>query len=189
MNALDLLIADHNRVRGLFSQFQTAVEDDALDQAGAVVKDIFRELEVHTSIEEQTFYPRVHELSEEIAEVVDEGIEEHHVVDVLMEEINALSPGDDEWKAKMTVLIENVEHHADEEESELFPSVRSEMAAADLDQLGEALEANKASLGAPTSEANEGASVAELRDRAADQEIPGRSTMDKEELEATVAPE
>lgn len=189
MNALDLLIADHNRVRGLFARFQAAIDADRTDEAATLAVDIFRELEVHTTIEEQTFYPRVHDLTEEVAEVVDEGIEEHHVVDVLMEEIGRLDPEDDQWKAKMTVLIENVEHHAEEEESELFPTVRSNMAAADLDQLGSDLEVNKVELGAPTAEANADLTVDELRERAAEQEIPGRSTMDREELGATVAPE
>ena len=189
MNALDLLIADHNRVRGLFSRFQAAVDADHTDEAATLAADIFRELEVHTTIEEQTFYPRVHDVTEEVGEVVDEGLEEHHVVRLLMEEIAQLEPSDDQWKAKMTVLVESVEHHAGEEESELFPTVRGAMAADDLNQLGTDLEADKVELGAPTAEANADATVAELRDRAAEQEIPGRSTMDREELEATVAPE
>jgi hemerythrin superfamily protein len=189
MNGLDLLIADHNRVRGLFTRFHSAVDADATDEAATLAADIFRELEVHTTIEEQTFYPRVHDLTEEIGEVVDEGIEEHHVVDVLMAEIKVLEPDDDQWQAKMTVLIENVEHHADEEESELFPSVRSHMAADDLDQLGADLEANKVELGAPTADANADLTVDELHAKATEQEIPGRSDMDREELEATVSPE
>jgi hypothetical protein len=61
---------------------------------------------------------------------VDEGIEEHHVVEVLMEEISALTAGHDQWKAKMTVLIENVEHHADEEETERFVDEVDEVADA-----------------------------------------------------------
>ena len=61
---------------------------------------------------------------DEIGDVVDEGLQEHHVVRVLMREISRLRPGDDSWVAKMTVLIENVTHHADEEERELFSSSR-----------------------------------------------------------------
>ncbi|MET0738825.1 MAG: hemerythrin domain-containing protein [Acidimicrobiales bacterium] len=189
MNALDLLIADHNQVRGLFTRFRAAVDADRDDEAATLAEDIFRELKVHTSIEEQTFYPRVHDVTEEVGEVVDEGLEEHHVVKVLMGEIDQLEPSDDQWKAKMAVLVENVKHHAEEEEAELFPTVRGAMAADDLNQLGADLEADKVELGAPTAEANANASVAELRDRAAAQEIPGRSTMAREELEATVAPE
>ena len=189
MNALDLLIADHNRVRGLFARFEAAVDADHTEEAASLAADIFRELEVHTTIEEKTFYPRVHDVTEEVGEVVDEGLEEHHVVKVLMGEIAQLEPSDDQWKAKMAVLVENVEHHAGEEEAELFPTVRGAMAADDLNQLGADLEGDKLELGAPTAEANADATVAELRDRAAEQEIPGRSTMDREELEATVAPD
>ncbi len=130
VNALDLLTADHNRVRGLFRRFQSAVDEEAFDTASGLADEIFRELEVHTSIEEEIFYSRVGALGEEIAEIVDEGIEEHHVVEVLMEEISALTPGHDQWKAKMTVLIENVEHHADEEETELFVDEVAEVADA-----------------------------------------------------------
>ena len=80
VNALDLLTADHNRVRGLFRRFQSAVDEEAFDTASGLADEIFRELEVHTSIEEEIFYSRVRALDEEIAEIVDEGIEEHHVV-------------------------------------------------------------------------------------------------------------
>ena len=74
MNATDLLIADHNRVRGLCAQFQQAVDGDDLDIAAALATTIFAELEVHTTIEEEIFYPRVHDVSAEIGETVDEGI-------------------------------------------------------------------------------------------------------------------
>ena len=93
MNALDLLIADHNRVRGLFARFNTA--KDAQDTTAMVelAGKIFDELAVHTTIEEEIFYPAVHDTTEEIAETVDEGVEEHHVVKVLMEELGASRAG------------------------------------------------------------------------------------------------
>jgi hemerythrin superfamily protein len=188
VDALALLTADHNRVRGLFKRFHDAHEakDDAT--MSELATQIFTELTVHTSIEEEIFYPRIHDLTSELAEVTDEGIQEHHVVKVLMDEIKALEPASDEWTAKLQVLIENVEHHAEEEESDMFPSVRSKLDTAALTQLGEKLEAGKAALGAPTLADKIDLTKEQLLSLAREQEIPGRSTMSQEELAATVAP-
>ena len=150
---------------------------------------IDRELEVHTTIEEEVFYPWARDLSEEIAEVIDEGVQEHHVVKVLLGEVRERSPGDDEWVAKLTVVVENVEHHAEEEESEMFPQVRSASDAAALEALADRLEARKAELGAPVLADKQDMTNEQLRDLAKEQEIPGRSSMDHEELAATVSPD
>ncbi|MEW6152550.1 MAG: hemerythrin domain-containing protein [Actinomycetota bacterium] len=188
MDALLLLTADHNRVRGLFKKFEDAHEADDQDEMTAVAAKIIEELEVHAEIEEEIFYPSIREASEELAETVAEGVEEHHVAKTLIEEIKALAPGDEAWEAKITVLIESVEHHAEEEESEMFPEVRKVLDAAALDEMGQALEALKARLGAPTVADKEAFTTEELRDLAREQEVPGRSSMSREELLATVAP-
>lgn len=188
MDALSLLTADHNRVRGLFTRFETAHEaEDTVTTVEAGTK-ILEELEVHAAIEEEVFYPGVDGLGDEIHEVVTEGIEEHHVVKQLAQEIMALEPGDETWLAKMKVMIENVEHHAEEEEEELFPQVRKALDPAGLAELGERLERAKARLGAPTVADKESLSLEELRELASQQQIPGRSSMSREELQATVAP-
>lgn len=188
MDALALLTADHNRVRGLFERFDKAKDADDVATLASVAATIFEELDVHTTVEEERFYPAVHDLSDEIGEVVDEGVEEHHVVKVLIEEIRALEPSSDEWQAKMTVLIENVKHHAEEEENEMFPKIRSASNADTLTTLGEQLEAKKAELGAPTLADKIDLTKEELLEKAKEQSIPGRSTMSQEELAATVAP-
>jgi hemerythrin superfamily protein len=188
MNAIDLLIADHNRVRGLFSRFRTAKDAEAHTGMAEIAAQIFQELEVHTTIEEDVFYPAVHDVTEETGELVDEGVQEHHVVDLLMAELGETSVVDDEWTAKVIVLIENVEHHAEEEETELFPTLRSKMDAARLDELAEQLEARKAELGAPVLADKIDLTKDELVHLAQAQEIPGRSSMSQEELAATVAP-
>jgi len=188
MDALELLTADHNRVRGLFARFQAAEgENDA--QAARLAAKIFEELEIHTKIEEEIFYPAITKLNDEIHEMVTEGIEEHHVVDGLMAEVKGLTPTDEAWAAKVKVLIENVEHHAEEEEQEMFPKVRSATNADARAELGQRLEAMKAQLGAPTAADKEHLSTEELTRLAREQEIPGRSDMKREELLATVAPE
>ncbi len=186
MDAIELLTADHNRVRGMFTRWQEANEAEDLDQAKELTTSIIRELQVHTMIEEDTFYPEVHDLSDEIASTVDEGLAEHHQVDVLIEEIRELQAGDPQFTAKMTVLIEDVEHHASEEESDLFPAVRSKLDADALASLGERLEEDKRLLDAQTQGDNLGLTLKELHKLASEQKIPGRSSMDKEELAATV---
>ena len=187
MDALQVLIADHNRVKGLFKRFEAA-EGESDGQAVRLAGMIFEELEVHTKIEEEVFYPTVTTLNDEIHELVTEGIEEHHVVDHLMEEINGLGVPNEQWAAKMKVLIENVEHHADEEEEELFPKVRQAMDEDALTELGQRLEAKKKELGAPIAADKENLTTEQLQQLAREQEIPGRSSMKREELLATVAP-
>jgi hemerythrin superfamily protein len=187
MDALELLTADHNRVRGLFTRFQAA-EGENDTQAARLAAKIFEELEIHTKIEEEIFYPAVTKLKDEIHELVTEGVEEHHIVDSLMAEVKGLSPSDEEWAAKMKVLIENVEHHAEEEEQEMFPLVRKAMDNDARTELGRQLEARKTSLGAPTAADKEHMTTEELQRLAREQEIPGRSSMKREELLATVAP-
>ena len=188
MDSIALLTADHNRVRGLFSRFKDAQEADDAGTMAGLAEQIARELEVHTRIEEEIFYPEVSGLNDEIEETVAEGIEEHHVVDVLLDEVQGMTPGEEAWVAKLTVVMENVEHHAGEEENELFPAVRSAFDADDLTEQAERLEARKRELGAPTVADKEHLTTEELQELARAQEIPGRSSMDREELLATVAP-
>jgi hemerythrin superfamily protein len=185
VDALALLTADHNRVRGLFARFDEA-KDTVPSEAAALARDIVQELIVHTTIEEKVFYPAVHDLNPELADSVDEGIQEHHVVEVLIGEIGRVKTGGDEWTAKMKVLIENVSHHAEEEETEMFPKVRSATDAAWRQDMAEKLEAKKRALKAPTVADKIKMSTAELTALAKDQKIPGRSSMDHEELAATV---
>jgi hemerythrin superfamily protein len=188
MDGLKLLVADHNRVRGLFARFQAAEESGDADAMGSLVREIERELTVHTDIEEVVFYPWARDLSEDISETVGEGIEEHHVAKVLLTEIGGLAAGEDEWVAKVKVLVENVEHHAGEEEAELFPAVRGASDGDALTRLADDLEARKSQLGAPVLADKQGLTVEQLRELASAQEIPGRSSMDHDELAATVSP-
>ncbi len=188
MQALDLLIADHNRVRGLFAQFKSAHENVATEAMSGVALKFFVDLEVLTTFEEEIFYPEVHDTNDDIGETVDEGVQEHHVVKVLMAEIKQLPDGSDEWVAKLQVLIENVEHHAEEEEKEMFPPLRSKLPAEQLEEMAERMEARKQQLGAPVLADKIDLTKEQLLDLAKAQEIPGRSSMDHDELAATVAP-
>jgi hemerythrin superfamily protein len=142
MDAIELLITDHEKVRDLFAQFRDAKESEDHASLTSLQKQIFDELETHTRIEEDIFYPAVKNLSDDLSESVDESLQEHHVVKVLMREVEALSEPD-VFVAKMTVLFENVEHHADEEESDMFPDVRERLSTGQLEELGAQLEAAK----------------------------------------------
>jgi hemerythrin superfamily protein len=186
MDVIDLLVADHNRVRGLFTRYQAADEADNTEEASALAGEIIKELKIHMAAEEAVFYRAVKERTEEIHEEVDEGAEEHHVARVLIGEIENVAPGSDSWVAKMTVLIESVEHHVDEEEEELFPSVRSATPASWREELGTRLEVEKGYLGAPALADKMERTKAELHTMARQQEIPGRSKMGHDELAATV---
>ena len=188
MDAIALLIADHNRVRGLFARYETAHDDGNVEEAAKLVTKIVEELDVHMTIEEEVFYPAVHELKKEVADSVDEGVEEHHVAKVLLQELGSLPPTDDSWTAKVTVLIESVEHHIDEEEEELFPHVRGASNVAWLRVLAAKLESKKKELGAPVLADKIDMPKSELEALARAQQIPGRSSMDQEQLAATVSP-
>ena len=142
MDAITLLTEDHDEVRALFEQFRQAQEAEDMDRMKELQQKIFAELETHTRIEEDIFYPAVREADEELGDAVAEGVQEHHVVKVLMREVESVS-GEETYIAKMKVLMENVEHHAEEEETEMFPDVRERMGEPRLQELGAELEAAK----------------------------------------------
>jgi hemerythrin-like domain-containing protein len=189
MDVIELLVADHNRARGLIARYKEATEADKTKEAAALSAKLIDELTIHMAAEEEVFYRAAQKRSGEISHDIDEGFEEHHVAKVLIDEIGELEAGSDSWVAKMTVLIENVEHHVDEEEDELFPEVRSSSAADWHRDLGDELELVKGRLGAPALADNLELSKSELATLAREQEIPGRSSMDHDELAATVSPE
>lgn len=184
MDALTLLKSDHDTVRELFSQFKQAKEAGAAARMSALQRRIFSELEIHTGIEEEVFYPEAEAVGGKAKELVAEGVEEHHVVDVLMSEIRELSPAEDVWIAKMTVLIENVEHHADEEESELFPQLRKAFGDERLERMGTKLAAAKQRREAGPEPADQEIDLTrdELYAKAQELDIEGRSSMTKDEL-------
>ena len=188
MDCLELLTADHNRVRGLFKRFKDADEKNDTATMQEVAPKIVEELNIHMTIEEEIFYPAISGKSADIKDTVYEGVEEHHVAKVLVSELQGMAPEGDEWIAKVKVLIESVEHHADEEESDMVPPVRSKTSAEQRESLGTKLANRKVELGAPPMEMALDLTMEELTELAKKQEIPGRSKMDKEELAATVDP-
>ncbi len=134
-DAIVLLKNDHKDIRKLFRDFQKA-GDQAFVEKGRLVKRMIELLTVHTYIENEVMYPRVRELLPELEDDVLESYEEHHVADVLIVELSAMKPLDERFTAKTTVLIENVDHHIDEEEKDWFPKVREGLGRKVLQDLG-----------------------------------------------------
>ena len=142
-DAIVLLKEDHKEIKRVFRDFENAGED-AEERKGRLVDRMIELLTQHTYIENEVMYPRVRELLPDLEDDIDESYEEHHVADVLIMELADMQPSDERFDAKTTVLIENVEHHIDEEEEEWFPKVREGLGRKQLQEIGEEmLEARK----------------------------------------------
>jgi hemerythrin superfamily protein len=147
MDAITLLKEDHKRVEQLFKRFEKA-GDRAYVEKRSIVDRIIEELSVHAVIEEQLFYPVARATVPETEELALESLEEHHVVKWVLSELERMSPDDERFDAKVTVLMENVRHHVEEEENDFFPMVRDELGRNALSDLGDAMEAARSA--APT---------------------------------------
>jgi hemerythrin superfamily protein len=135
-DAIVLLKEDHKEIRKAFKDFQKA-GPNAHATKRKLVDKILELLTVHTYVENECMYPATRARVPEIEEHVLESYEEHHVADVLCMELAAMSPDNERFDAKTTVLIESVTHHIEEEESEWFPQVRAALGRKELQQLGE----------------------------------------------------
>ena len=134
-DAIVMLREDHKEVRALFREFQKSSTTQA--RKGAIVEKVIELLTVHTYIENEVMYPRVRALLPELEDDVLESYEEHHVADVLVMELTTMTPEDERFEAKTTVLIENVTHHIEEEEQDWFPKVREGLGRKQLQEIGE----------------------------------------------------
>ena len=139
MDAFELLKADHKQVAELFDLLESASGKKKLD----VFKRIKSELELHTHVEETIFYPAL-EKPEPTHALTLEAYEEHKVVKNLLAELSGAQSASDEWQAKAKVLRENVEHHVEEEENELFDKAKDALTDEEIEALGERMAAEKA---------------------------------------------
>ena len=122
---LDPLREDHEKVKQLFEEFESAT---GTEQKQRIVEHSIQALEEHSYVEEKVLYPAFESALEQ-KQLIDEALEEHHVVHLLIAELKKMTAGDDRFDAKFTVLAESVKHHIEEEEGEIFPQVEE----ADLD--------------------------------------------------------
>jgi hemerythrin superfamily protein len=137
MKATDLLKKQHKEVKTLFKKLE---KTENARERRRLMNEISVDLEGHAAIEEEMFYPAVRGLETQKAEeMVLEALEEHHVVKLVLAELPKTDPEDERFEAKMTVLSELVEHHADEEEKEMF-KLAQKLGKDELDALGEQME-------------------------------------------------
>lgn len=143
-DALVLLEADHRAVEKLFTAFEKTADGD-LDAKGTLVRRACEELTIHAMIEEELLYPAAHEaLTGDAQKDVDEAWVEHFLVKTLIGKFTMLKAGAEGFDATFKVMAENVKHHIEEEEAELFPELRK--AGLDLAGLGERIAKRKAQL-------------------------------------------
>ncbi len=141
MNAFQLLKQDHQKVSGIFEQLSATTERAEKTRPELFAK-LKQELDVHAHIEETIFYPVLKREAETRA-ITLEGFEEHKVVKRLLTELEAADPATEQWTAKLKVLKENVEHHVEEEEGEMFKSAREVLSTQQIDELGAQMEEEK----------------------------------------------
>lgn len=141
-DALELLINDHREVEELFTRFERS-GPGAQKRRQQLVTRMIESLSMHAAIEEQVFYPMARQEVPDTNDDVLEALEEHHLVKLTLNELEGLDPNHERFAAKITVLMENVRHHVEEEENELFPEIRRSLGDERLREIGRELAAAK----------------------------------------------
>lgn len=139
--AMTILKQDHDKVKKLFDRFE---KTDSTAECREIVREACAELKVHARVEEELFYPSLRLNMEDKDGLMDEADEEHHEAKILVAELELMSGEEDNYRAKFSVLAENVRHHIKEEEGEIFPKARK--TSIDFDALGEQMYARKQEL-------------------------------------------
>jgi hemerythrin-like domain-containing protein len=146
MDAITLLTNDHSKVRQMLGQLATKTPNGG--DKSDLVSRIEMEVKIHSKLEEEIFYPAFKNAvsSDDDKDMYFEAVEEHHVVDKVLPELKGLDSESDEFHAKATVVKELIEHHAEEEEKEMFIKARSLMGAEKLQELGRMMETRREEL-------------------------------------------
>ncbi len=134
MDAIALLKDDHDRVKKMLADGEQTTERAEVGRTELFAK-LKEEMLIHERIEEEIFYPALKE-HPKAKEIVLESFEEHHVVDEIMGELEATPVTDEQWSAKFKVMKENIEHHIEEEEGEMFQQAREMFSTQELEALG-----------------------------------------------------
>jgi Hemerythrin HHE cation binding domain len=145
MDAITLLKRDHDKVKGLLTELESTTERGVKTRT-ELFATIKGELTLHEIVEEEIFYPEL-KAHPRAKDIVLEAYEEHHVVDTLMGELESLDVSDETWGAKALVMKENIEHHIEEEEGEMFRQARQVFDAQELEDLGRRMEERKSTAG------------------------------------------
>ncbi|HJR08953.1 MAG TPA: hemerythrin domain-containing protein [Pyrinomonadaceae bacterium] len=141
MDAITLLKTDHEKVAGIFEKLEETTEraEKTREELFTKLKQV---LDLHAHIEEKIFYAAIKQ-AEETRDITMEALQEHHVVKVLLRELDAMGVTSETWTAKLSVLKENVEHHVEEEEGEMFKKARTVLSTEQLEELGTLMEQEK----------------------------------------------
>jgi len=145
MDAISLLEADHVKIKRLLAELADTTER-AVKTRGELFATIKGELTLHEVVEEEIFYPEL-KAHPKAKDIVLEGFQEHHVVDLLMGELESLPVEDQTWGAKAKVMQENIEHHIEEEEGDMFRQARRAFDRGELEDLGRRMAERKVSAG------------------------------------------
>jgi iron-sulfur cluster repair protein YtfE (RIC family) len=139
MDAFELLKKDHEKVSGIFEKLEPTTERGVKTRE-ELFTTLKQELDVHAQIEETVLYPVLKE-AQETEDITLEAYEEHNVVKQLLADLEEMPKDDESWGAKLKVLQENVEHHVEEEEGEMFKKARKILSQQQIDELGTKMEA------------------------------------------------
>jgi hemerythrin superfamily protein len=145
MNVLKILKKDHSTVQALFDKFDRAGKS-AYEKKSELFAQIRRELQVHSRAEEEIFYPALKAMNGEGRRLISEAVKEHKQVDELLTQISRLKPTDKNFDEKVETLIENVDHHVEEEEGEIFRFAEENCSEEQLEELGQLTEERKKAL-------------------------------------------
>jgi hypothetical protein len=140
--ALEMLKEDHDKVKKAFKEFEKMDREDA-EAMQELVQTVCEDLKVHTTLEEEIFYPAVREAIED-EDVMNEAQVEHETAKMLIEQLENMGPDDPNFHATFTVLGEYVNHHVQEEEGEMFPQAKK--ADLDFEDLAQRMKARKEEL-------------------------------------------
>jgi len=140
--AIEMLKEDHAKVKKAFKEFETLDREDT-EACRQLVQTVCDDLKVHTTLEEEIFYPAVREAIED-EDIMNEASVEHETAKMLIEQLENMEPDDPNYHATFTVLGEYVMHHVKEEEGEMFPQAKK--AGIDLEALGERMQDRKSEL-------------------------------------------
>ncbi|MDP8985758.1 MAG: hemerythrin domain-containing protein [Pseudomonadota bacterium] len=142
-DAIAMLTADHQKVRALFEEFSDTKDDADEDEKAALVAKICNELTLHAQLEEEIFYPAVRKAIED-SDLMDEALVEHACAKELIAQLESMDPKDKLYDAKVTVLGEQIDHHAKEEEDNMFAQAKK--AKVDAASLGSKMLKRKTAL-------------------------------------------
>ena len=145
MNVLKILKKDHSSVQNLFSKFDRTSKS-AHDKKSELFEKARRELHIHLRAEEEIFYPVLKAMNGDGRRLISEALKEHKDVDELLTQISRLKPTDKNFDEKMETLIENFDHHVEEEEGEIFRFAEENCSEEQLEELGRLIEERKRTL-------------------------------------------